>query len=171
MTYLRLLLISPLIAISSAAWANWGETRWDSSPEEVLAALGEGTQTKEDSEGSRVWDQHFLIEQRGEYQGFPVLQEFYFKKGESLSVVRINLIAETDCSDFVNAAQAQFDEPIDSEQSSFEPFTVYRWDFADREAGNVMRLANFAIGDEENRESISCHLIFQPFGKGQPGER
>ena len=156
-----------LAVMASPALAAWKETNWGASYEETLALLGDQATLHEDREGSRVWDQEFLISRPGRFAGVPVVEEFYFDEGRTLSLVRLQpLGGEAECDAFVSQMVQSLGEPIDTREQDLAQISVRVRDYADQGADNVMRLSHIKSPSME-----ACLLTFQAYGDGVPGER
>lgn len=159
-----------LALVASPVSAAWENTSWGASVEETLAVLGDDITTHKDRQGSRVWNQHMLISREGEFAGIPIVQEFYFEDGETLSIVRLQPLAPERCADFVIAVDNALGDSFHTETSDFDVASLSVSDFADAENDNVMRLASAKFrGGGPDR--VTCHVTYQSYGNGTPGER
>ncbi|MEP3049930.1 MAG: hypothetical protein ABJP48_09755 [Erythrobacter sp.] len=157
-----------LLLLAAPASAAWEDTVWGATPDATLAVLGETAKLIEENEGQRVWDQHFLIAREGSFHDIAVTQEFFFEDGERLSVIKIKPQNTAECGQFSDIVMDLLGEVQDTRQSEIGSVLFIARDFSDRESDNAMMLSSI---DSDLETMQFCHLTYQPFGDGIPGER
>ena len=165
---LTLVVIATALASSSAAYADWENTHWGDSVEQVIAAVGNGAKIDQGDDDDRVLDQDQRATRTGDFHGVAAKWTFFFGRTGGLSLVKIEPKRRGDCDAFLAAATAPLGKPKKSERKLIAntPFITHEW--ADRKA-NLAILA-FELGRSMFVEQ-DCHVTYRPYGNGKPGKR
>ncbi len=150
------------------ARADWEGTHWGDSVEKVIASAGDGTRLDQGGKDDRVWNQDQRASRLGDYHGIAAQWLFFFDRKGGLSIVKIKPQNQNDCPAFLAASEAPLGEPakVERKQISFATFISKHW--ADKERN--LAILVFSLPGALTL-TPSCHIIFEPYGKGKPSKR
>lgn len=100
------------LAVAPSAKADWQNTRWGMTPQEVIEATGARPETGRSIRGGS-------LEAAGEYSaaGFDFRSRFFFASG-GLRVVALTLLDPSDCPLLNRALSGIYGEPMESRDSA-----------------------------------------------------
>jgi hypothetical protein len=148
-----------LLAISQPLHAEWGSTRWDMTPQDVIAAIGDSARTVADDPGDRVHNHQHLVTSTVTQDGIAYEVEYYFgKRGRGLTMVRLTPLALDDCTAMRAAYTEKLGPGID--QSSGElplGFAIELIHWPTGPGTEVAELTEVRI----NGVQRACHVLYQ----------
>jgi hypothetical protein len=96
------------LALPAPALAHWAFTRWDMTPEQVMAASRSALRSDPGGYGDRILKQDRRPSGPVQFEGRAYQAEFYFSDEGKLTLVRLTLKDQTQCGTVMAALTARY---------------------------------------------------------------
>jgi len=96
------------LALPAPALAHWSFTRWDMTPEQVMAASKGALRSDVGGMGDRILKQNRRLSGPVQFEGRAYEAEFYFSDDGKLTLVRLTLKDQTQCGPVMEALTARY---------------------------------------------------------------
>jgi len=154
---------------STTALADWRDTRWGQSVDDVIASVGGNIRKVAGKPDQRIWNQDWKARADLPLDTLTLETGFYFDRKGALSLVKMEATDPATCDKLPeilrNLHGVPFAELTDTILPQM-PSQTAKW--ADR-------AQNLAILSHDLKLQFNgkryCHVIYQSYGKGMPGMR
>lgn len=127
----RLALALALLAIPTAAWADWGPTRWGMTLDQVLDSVPGVRPLKREGNGSDTWNQHRLASAPWKDGAIALTADFFFDPdSHTLTLVKMLPTDAGQCPTYQAALVARYGQGTAKENSFPDKglaFLAIRW--------------------------------------------
>ena len=148
-----------LALLAAPASASWKDPQWGTSLEDTFASLSAGAERIEDVEDDRVDGQHHLIVEPSQFSAVPVTVQYYFERGETLSLIRVKPASPDGCDALYSAALEVYEPATRADRDESRLMTVTTHNFLDPGGTDTIRLVLLLF--ESGRNDI-CHVLIRP---------